>query len=221
MSRTTEIFRRALCAIAWGAGMIQPVMAQVDEKRPEFFEGNYAKGVSETGTAAPVEALAGVDTHKKFEPDLSRIPADIQRGMREYMQARQIPARPFPPPRVLLVVNSKDATHLNQVVQKALSLDTKGIVHISDITHIGDYRNLSDELAVKLKSRRIAYKAGANAPLGLPVTRSPAWIFLGPAGARIVEGTFDLEQYVSPLGQYKDPRWVDAPSKGSGEVKEF
>jgi hypothetical protein len=207
----------AVLAALVSSALVPVAHAQVDEKRPSFFEGNYAKGVAETGTAAPQTATGP----KKFELDLSAAPPDIQKSMREYMQARQIPGRDFPPPMVLVVVNSKDAEHLNRVVQKALSLDTKGIVHISDITHIGDYRTLSEDLAVKLRARKIPYKADTTAPLGLPVTRSPAWVFLGPAGARIVEGTLDLEQYVTPLGQYKDPRWVDSPSRGSGEVKGF
>jgi hypothetical protein len=217
MTKPMAICRTVLLVIASSVVLFHVAHAQVDEKRPSFFQGNYAKGVAETGTAAP-ETGAG---HKKFELDLSAAPPDIQKSMREYMQARQIPARDFPPPMVLLVINSKDAGHLTQVVQKALSLDTKGIVHISEITHIGDYRTLSEDLAVKLRARKIPYKADTTAPLGLPVTRSPAWVFLGPAGARIVEGTLDLEQYVTPLGQYKDPRWVDAPSRGSGEVKGF
>lgn len=215
--RLEPLTRLILGASASSFILVSIAAAQVEEKRPDFFEGNYAQGVQETGQAAPKQKT----DHKTFEPDLSTVPPEIQQKIREYLQARQVPQRQFPPPTVLLVVNSKDTTHLHQVVQKALSLVAKGIVHISDITHIGDYRTLSEELAIKLKNRKISYSAGSSAPLGLPVTRSPAWVFLGPAGARIVEGTLDLERYVTPLGQYKDPRWVDSPSKGSGEVTGF
>ncbi len=196
------------------------------DESAQFFENDYASGVAAIADAtsqsapekkdprsrrnAPPSKLNGKPAVSTALVDSSQKISAVEGNLTLYVR----------PPAILVVVSSKDQMHLERVIRKVLSYQDRGIAHFISINHLGDYRTLSPELKHKLKDGGLNYIAEEAPPFGLPITRSPAWVFLSPAGFRIVEGTFDLDRFITPLGQYKDPKWVDisADSKKNDPV---
>lgn len=200
-----------------------PWSTQAQDSAPAFFERDFAKGVDATGgiskpNSAERLKAGGRETRRPgtlAEDDLGV--GALRTKQSDPTQERRV----VPPPRILVVVNSKDAEHLARVVRKVLSLTDKGIALIGEIAHIGDYRTLSPELSAALTDAGIAFYPQKLPPYTLPITRSPAWVFIGAGGLRIVEGTFSIERFISPLGQYRDPSWKTVPHTAEGQLAEL
>lgn len=109
--------------------------------------------------------------------------------------------------RVVLYVSSKDKRHFEAVVRKAFQLAQKNQkIVVSEIYHIGDYRNVSDEITNEAKARKIFIAALPQVPPYLNVESSPAWLLRDAGGEHIVEGFLAIESCVSPEGLYQEPQ---------------
>lgn len=109
--------------------------------------------------------------------------------------------------RVVLYVSSKDKRHFEAAVRKAFQLAQKNQkVVVSEIYHIGDYRNVSDEITNEAKARKIFITALPQVPPYLNVESSPAWLLRDVQGEHIVEGFLAIESCVSPEGLYQEPQ---------------
>ncbi len=104
-----------------------------------------------------------------------------------------------------LFVNSKDKSHVRGVLKKALSVAKSDAVLFTTIFHVGDYRNIPEHLAQELRSVGVAIVPTNSVPSNLEVAESPAWVFRGPQGMQIVEGTIAIEQFFDRDGNFREP----------------
>jgi hypothetical protein len=108
--------------------------------------------------------------------------------------------------RVSLYVSSKDKLHFETVVRKALGLADKNPgVLVTEILHVGDYRNVSPAIQDEIKAKRIFFASMVQVPKRYNVQDSPVWILRDAQGEHIVEGVVAIERCISPQGEYRDP----------------
>lgn len=108
--------------------------------------------------------------------------------------------------RVSLYVSSHDKRHFETVVRKALGLSEKnpGVV-VTEIIHVGDYRNVSAALKDEIAAKQIFFASMVQVPKRYNVQDSPAWILRDTQGEHIVEGVVPIERCITPQGEYKEP----------------
>jgi hypothetical protein len=124
-------------------------------------------------------------------------------------------------PTVILYVNSKDAAHLNVVVENALRLAQKRRIALQTIYHIGDYRTLSPENAALAKKLGIRYEAATRVGYSRGITMSPTWIFVKNGEPRVVEGYMTIEPFIATEGLLPPAMKLDSIDKRDGELKGF
>jgi hypothetical protein len=112
----------------------------------------------------------------------------------------------FPSTMLSVYVNSKDSEHLKRVLEKALAVAKRDHAYLTNVYHIGDYRNVPADLARKIREAGVHMYPLSAIPSDFPISQSPAWIFHGKDGYRIVEGTLDIEQFYDSSGSFKEPQ---------------
>lgn len=126
--------------------------------------------------------------------------------------------------RVSLYVSSKDKHHFETVVRKALGLAEKnpGVV-VTEIIHVGDYRNVSAAIQDEIRAKQIFFASMVQVPKRYNVQDSPAWILRDAQGEHIVEGVVAIERCISPQGEYREPErsMFEAAPKPTIGVKSF
>jgi hypothetical protein len=103
-----------------------------------------------------------------------------------------------------LYVNSSDPAHFSAVIERALRMSQTNLVPIGAIYHIGNHNNISPEIKSKVHAAKIRLYALTEVPSDLPLTTSPAWIFVTSSGRRIVEGTLSIGSFVDEQGEFRD-----------------
>jgi hypothetical protein len=127
---------------------------------------------------------------------------------------------------VSVFVNSLDPTHLNRVIAKVLSLQSRGKIHFGAIMHMGNSQNISSQQEKALESQGIMLMGIFELPANLPITRSPAWVVteVGPNGeqqARLVEGYFDIEQFFDQYGRFAVPAGIEVERPSEKAVEKL
>jgi hypothetical protein len=108
--------------------------------------------------------------------------------------------------QVYLYVNSKDKAHFNTAFRKALKLqDLNRYAVVRLIAHIGDYRNVTDEMKQQAAAKKILLVASPMVPGDLGVTESPTWILDDGQTQHIVEGLMNPESCIDSQGAYREP----------------
>jgi hypothetical protein len=113
-----------------------------------------------------------------------------------------------------LYVNSKDQKHFSAVVERAVRVQQGNTIPIAAMFHIGDFNVITPEISAKLSRARIKLFALSGVPSDLPITTSPAWVFVTLTGRRIVEGTFAIERFIDARGAYRDGSQIPDPAAG-------
>ncbi len=106
---------------------------------------------------------------------------------------------------LLLFVSSLDKQHVRSVLKKAIEVVKKDEAFLTTVFHIGDYRNIPEELAATLDLYGVAVVPMPAPPEDLGFTQSPAWVFQNKEGVQIVEGAVDIEQFHDGDGNFKEP----------------
>lgn len=111
-----------------------------------------------------------------------------------------------PKMQVYLYVNSKDKAHFNTAFRKALKLqDLNRYAVVRLIAHVGDYRNVTDEMKQQAAAKKILLVASPMVPTDLGVTESPVWILDDGTSQHIVEGLMNPESCIDSQGAYREP----------------
>jgi len=110
-------------------------------------------------------------------------------------------------PRVIayVYVNSADPAHLRSVIESVVRLSDSKLGLVSTVYHVGDYRNISPEIAGALARRGIILFAATSVYQPEPITASPAWFVSTPKGYHIIEGVVRLEELFNPFGEFEPP----------------
>jgi hypothetical protein len=120
---------------------------------------------------------------------------------------------------VSVFVNSLDPAHLNRVIAKVLSLQSRGKIHFGAVMHMGNPHNVASQQEKALEAQGIMLMSIFELPTNLPITRSPAWVVteVGPNDekhARLVEGYFDIEQFFDQYGHFAIPAGIEVERAG-------
>ncbi len=113
---------------------------------------------------------------------------------------------------VEVVVNSLDEKHFMDVIAEVLNVARSQRANILSVSHIGDYRVMSDEIKKQLAEFDITVVDALIPPHKLTLLQSPTWIFNTAQGRYVVEGAPSIEQCLSPTGEFQRPHAV-APTK--------
>jgi hypothetical protein len=210
--------RLSILLVALVAGAFE---AAADPAPREFYERNFAEAPEVAHEPLAGEVLSGKrdsahaantgSTISSSDVDGTKVSKRVVEDHTQQQVAED--NRPFPSSVISVYVNSKDAVHVKRVLIKALEVARKGDVSLSAIFHIGDYRNIPAELAEELAAGGAAIYPLAQVPANLPISNSPAWIFQGRDGYRIVEGTLDVEQFYDSSGKFSEPQTFIDTSK--------
>ncbi len=111
-----------------------------------------------------------------------------------------------------LYVNSKEPKHFATVIDRAVRLQQKNLIPIAAVYHIGDFNAVTPEIRAKLWSGKLKLFALSGVPSDVPVTTSPAWVFVTLSGRRIVEGTLAIESFVDEQGAFRDGSRIPDPA---------
>ncbi len=111
-----------------------------------------------------------------------------------------------------LYVNSKDHKHFNAVIDRAVRLQEKNTIPIAAIYHIGDFNAVTPAVRAKLWKGKLKLFALSAVPSDLPITSSPAWVFVTLSGRRIVGGTLAIERFVDEQGAFRDGSQIRDPA---------
>jgi hypothetical protein len=104
---------------------------------------------------------------------------------------------------VSVYVNSKDLAHFKRAIDEILRLHDTKVVRISNVSHIGDYRTVTDDVQKKLAARDIAIGQVEAPPKTLGITMSPAWCVQTREGVHIIEGSPSVEPFIDAWGEFK------------------
>jgi hypothetical protein len=96
-------------------------------------------------------------------------------------------------------------------------------VRLTEIFHIGDYRNVPPSIESDAKAKGIILTGIASVPSIWPVTDSPVWVLRDSTGEHIVEGLLQIERCITPQGEYREPErsMFEPPATPTIGVKSF
>lgn len=170
---------------------------------PEENSAPGAVGAEEQGGADNVEsqAIAAMQS---------------QGGLQQRKTRDSVPAT-----TLMLFVSSMDKQHVRSVLKKAIEVVKKDDAFLTTVFHIGDYRNIPEELATILDLYGVAVAPMPAPPEELALTQSPAWVFQNKEGVQIVEGAMDVEQFHDSEGNFKESEnfIVNQASAEPSEIK--
>jgi hypothetical protein len=110
-----------------------------------------------------------------------------------------------------LYVNSKDPKHFNAIIERAVRLQQSNVIPISAVYHIGDFNSVTPDIQGKLWRTKLKLFALSGVPSDLPITTSPAWVFVTRGGRRIVEGATSIESFIDDSGEFRDGSHIRDP----------
>lgn len=213
-----------LCCIATLLAMAPSLSLAQSGAPGTFYEKNYADA-PKLGVES-VKAPMDMPPPKQVESTNPNQPPAVQSssGMNGKSASQRDSSVARLRMRVSLYVSSKDKHHFETVVRKALSLAEKnpGVV-VTEILHVGDYRNVSPAIQDEIKAKKIFFASMVQVPKRYNVQDSPAWILRDAQGEHIVEGLVAIERCIGPQGEYKAPErsmFEVAPTPTMG-VKSF
>lgn len=168
----------------------EDVLKSSQAKQAADSEENSASG------AVGAEEQGGADN-----VDAQAIAAmQAQGGLQQRKKRDSVPAT-----TLMLFVSSIDKHHVRSVLKKAIEVAKKDEAFLTTVFHIGDYRNIPDDLAATLDLYGVAVAPMPAPPEELALTQSPAWVFQNKDGVQIVEGAVDVEQFYDSEGNFKEP----------------
>lgn len=108
---------------------------------------------------------------------------------------------------VSVLVNSRDKAHFGKVIEEVLKLSDTKAGFITQVSHIGDYTTVTDEVERELSRRGIAVNQTDVPPQGLSLTVSPAWQVQTKDGLHVVEGVLSLDRFIDEWGEFDPKRY--------------
>ena len=172
----------------------QETLAEPEANR-EFYDHNYAATVG--GQQGPEKVKAPREraaTKGKAAESLSSRTSKIK-GTTDQAKRRRL--------SISVYVNSKDLAHFNRTLDEILRLHDTKTVRITDVSHIGDYRAITDDAQKKLRARDIAVSQVDVPPKEFGITLSPAWCVQTREGIHIVEGASSITSFIDAWGDFK------------------
>ena len=180
------------------------VNAQLPQAR-EFYERDYAVAPGVAGQGGGAQARPRPRTQPAGKDAELR---SVGRGKEGDVAGRGNSPLARGRKRKLLVdvtVSSSDPKHLLVVVEAIKHLYDSRLVFVRSVTHIGDYRSITDEIENELARRGIPLSEGVAPPEQDPPPLSPRWEIHTREGTHIAEGYLSLEPLINEYGEY-DPR---------------
>lgn len=193
--------------------ILLPTKAGSEPAEPrKFYNKNFAEAPQVAGEAIKAPEIAtkrdgseepdggNGDSTGESEPKPSKMEKDLEAKMSAALlgQGGKI--------RITLYVSSKDKAHFQAVMQKAFRLaESNRSVKIAEIYHIGDYRNVSEEIKKEAAAKKIFLAPLLQVPLIASVSDSPTWVLRNAEGTHVVEGLMQIERCISSRGEYKKP----------------
>lgn len=167
----------------------------------DFYERNYAEAPNVAGERqqAP-ESAAGARNPQAGSRNVSGTAAP-QGSVQGISSATDAPKM-----QVYLYVNSKDKAHFYTAFRKALKLqELNRYAAVRMIAHVGDYRNVTDEMKQQAATKKILLVPSPMVPADLGVTESPTWVLDDGQTQHIVEGLMNPESCIDAQGAYREP----------------
>jgi len=107
------------------------------------------------------------------------------------------------PPVVTLYVSSLDREHFNRAFNSALKLQHSGMLSVSAIWHVGDYRNITAVQQDALARAGFNLLPLSSLPDNLQGRQSPLWAVLLADGPAYLSGIFDIMRFIGLDGKLK------------------
>lgn len=202
-----------------------PTLSFAQSGSPEtFYEKNFADApkLGVESVKAPLEVPGGQQVDSSGANHVST--AQGSSASKSTTSSEKQRAAPRPRMRVSLYVSSKDKHHFETVVRKALGLAEKHPgVFVTEIIHVGDYRNVSASLKDEINAKKIFFASMVQVPKRYNVQDSPMWILRDAQGEHIVEGVTAIERCITPQGEYREPErsMFEVAPKPTMGVKSF
>lgn len=161
----------------------------------EFYDHNYAATVggqqgAEKGNAPHARAATEREPVESLDVRAGKVNGSANQGKRRRLS-------------VSVYVNSKDSAHFNRTLDEILRLHDTKTVRITNVSHIGDYRAITDDTQRKLGARDIAVSQVDVPPKDFGITLSPAWCVQTREGIHIVEGASSITSFIDAWGDFK------------------
>ena len=184
----------------------------------EFYTHDYAvaPGVGDNGE---IPAREGSSLSSEIKPELLDNP-DIHGGIKRSNRAvndngnnsgSDVSGSKRRKLLIHLVVNSRDKSHLDKVIEVALRLHDERLAFVGSINHIGDYRNISDEVKSGLSRRGITLVAGPSLAVTPELSLSPAWDIYTQGGRHLVEGIIRVDSLINSFGEFEPQQSIATP----------
>lgn len=162
---------------------------------PEFYDHNYAATVG--GQQGPNKPKIGRErgSAKGITPESVAPKTSALAGVPDRAKRRRL--------AVSVYVNSKDSAHFNRTLDEILRLHDTKMVRITDVSHIGDYRAITEDVKKKLGARDIVVGQVDVPPEDFGITISPAWCVQTREGLHIVQGFSSIAPFIDAWGDFK------------------
>lgn len=168
---------------------------------PDFYEKNYAQAPNVAG-----ERQQAPDSARGSRSGQSAVSSQGGGGSPTGATGGAAFGAEAPKMQVFLYVNSKDKSHFYTAFRKALKLqELNRYAVVRMIAHVGDYRNVTDEMKQQAAAKKILFFASPMVPADLGVTESPTWVLDDGQTQHIVEGLMNPEACIDSQGAYREP----------------
>lgn len=167
----------------------------------DFFDKNFVTGERPNPRPTPTQSTQPVQQNIVVPENVQNPIASNVAAMQQALLQQDVRKA-----RATLYVNSLDKAHLENVMKKVVRLaerDSK--VRVSEVFHIGDYRNVSQAMKDDMARFKIFFGAMPVVPPHLQATDSPTWVITDKGGVHIVEGILDIDKCIDRNGQYQQP----------------
>lgn len=224
--KRTQLSRAFVIAVLVVSLLVLTKNARAEPSTSQFYEKDYAKTLpSARKESVPQARKPAAATRGKTNRDNSSAESRDQDSLSSDSDAASAltsdPNIPYQRSVLMLVVNSKDAKHLEATLAKAISLVEQKRILLSSVMHIGDYRTITPPQKARLEALAIPYIGVRNVPFVQDATMSPTWIFQGKDGMRVVEGFIDIDRFINSAGEYREIQKLDAMELPADKLSGF